>query len=486
MENIIVSSKLKNYSSFICRVLALIQDQHPLAMCLVSKNRFQSNWYKLFLNEDKFILYKVVPLIVHVVKEMVKVLRARNVNIQSISSETLILSFIYSRNISNDKCTDPYFGKLAVYLEGSSSVSTIFRPLSCDLKLNKSRFKGSYSVYNFLKFRDIFLILINYLKVCRILFMKVSAEDKEVKTLLLNELLNPSTITSLIYYELGRKISTNRNIIRTVYTYENNSWEQGLLLGLNGKSKSIGYVHTIIPECAANMFISEDEIKLMPLPDKVLTLGAIPKSLIDTYSNSNISVDIACALRFEYIFDAKNLGEKQESPKGEKILIGLEGVMESVKVLDICLDAASLFPEKNFIIRCHPALGIDVLSKHLKSPKLLEVLNNIEVSINKSLEEDLNAASCLIYWGSTIGVEALFKGLPVIHVDLGAELSYDPLFFWDDLAYTAKSSSALIEAIKNIQNMKENDYKMSMAKVDELRNMYFSMVTPNSIDKFLQ
>jgi hypothetical protein len=421
-----------------------------------------------------------------VIKEIAKSLRARNLKIKEVSSETLILSFIYSRDISGTKCYDPYFGKLAEYLTEKTSVLTLFRPLGCDLKLNKSKSKNSYSVYNFLKLEDWFSIVMNYLSLCRVAFIKVSSEDKNIKTLLVNELFNPSSVISLIYYELGKKISTNKNIKRIIYTFENNSWEQAFLLGLNGNAKTIGYIHTIIPECAANMFISKEEATKTPLPDKVLTLGTIPKTLIDIYSEASFSVETSCALRFEYLYNDKNTGTNIYKPKGNKVLVGLEGVMESVKVLDLCLDAASLFPEKNFVIRCHPALGIEILREHLKFPKLISTLANIEVSVNKSLQEDINSSSCMIYWGSTVGVEALFKGLPVIHVDLGAELSYDPLFFWNELAYTVKTAPDLVDAIRNIENIDENEYVQCIEKIDDLKKLYFSKVTPNSIDKFLQ
>jgi len=77
-------------------------------------------------------------------------------------------------------------------------------------------------------------------------------------------------------------------------------------------------------------------------------------------------------------------------------------------------------------IRFHPEFGVADLDSRRK--KDLSEAPRIEVSIGSTLDDDLKEADICMYWGSTVALEALAHGIPLIHFDTGYPMNYDPLF----------------------------------------------------------
>ena len=64
----------------------------------------------------------------------------------------------------------------------------------------------------------------------------------------------------------------------------------------------IGYQHAVIPQASANMFISQYEKNIIPMPDHILTVGKIPKEIMEKYGTYKSGViEPSCGLRFKYL-----------------------------------------------------------------------------------------------------------------------------------------------------------------------------------------
>lgn len=74
------------------------------------------------------------------------------------------------------------------------------------------------------------------------------------------------------------------------------------------------------------------------------------------------------------------------------------------------------------MVRRHPILPFSELLGHLNSNS--KPIETIVISEGNTPIEDIHGADALIHWESTVGLEALYLGTPVIHCDLGGSFKF--------------------------------------------------------------
>ena len=174
-------------------------------------------------------------------------------------------------------------------------------------------------------------------------------------------------------------------------------------------------------------FIGKKENGIKPLPDKLLTVGLVTKEILRDYGNYPRSmVDTGCALRYEYLEWIK-LKKIQGS---DFILLALDGLPEVKVMVNYVLKYADKLKDYTIIIRTHPALPWKNIQDDIKYD--IDILTNVTLSPSIALIDDLNKADICIYWGSTVSIEALALGIPIINYNNNSYLKYDPLFLFND------------------------------------------------------
>jgi surface carbohydrate biosynthesis protein (TIGR04326 family) len=266
-------------------------------------------------------------------------------------------------------------------------------------------------------------------------------------------------------------------------TYENNPWEKICILSLREYSpltKIIGYQHAVISRASANMYISKEEMPFIPMPDKVVTTGDITKSMLEKYgSYPNDRIKPSCALRHEYIYKLK----KKEFTKNRNILVALEGVNDCYKLVNFVFYALSNTKGFQVIIRTHPARPFHRIKNDLHFD--IDSHANFSVSNQKTLKDDLSENDILIYWGSTVSLEALMMGIPVIHVSLDDIINVDPLADCSHLKWAIRNEEELPNAITDIYDMPEHDYLDQYCKAKSYIESYLKKVTDNRLSEFI-
>ena len=101
------------------------------------------------------------------------------------------------------------------------------------------------------------------------------------------------------------------------------------------------------------------------------------------------------------------------------------------------------------------------------------------------MKDDLDESDMVIYWGSTVALEALMLGKPVINFDAGDALSYDPLFECHHLKWTVNKQTHLVEVIEKIYNMSDEEYEHQLKLAREYLGDYFYEITEERLDRFL-
>jgi predicted glycosyltransferase len=110
----------------------------------------------------------------------------------------------------------------------------------------------------------------------------------------------------------------------------------------------------------------------------------------------------------------------------------------------------------------------------------------VSISEKNSLNEDLVNTSVVIYWGTTVSLEALGLGIPVIHYQREHDyLSYDPIFSCPGLHWNVNSGDDLSSVLKKITNIESKEYEKQKNLSDAYIDKYFLPVNDENMSQFL-
>ncbi len=449
-----------------------IRIKGSITHCLKMMSFILKNWIKIFLVRR---LYK------------------KHLDSMNEKKEYYVLNTgIYPSSISKEnKYTDSFFGKLPDFLVARENKLLIIARIIGDYgntikKLSKYKrylilpqelFLGYFDVFkaticayfNKIKFdRSIEFYGLNISKIIQMEF------DKDYINTIRAELLQKYIIRNMLDHIKIHTFTT---------TYENNPWEKICFLTLKEYSpstKTIGYQHAVVTKASANMFISKEEMSCIPTPDKIITVGDITEGALRKYGcYPENRIYSSCALRHEYMYKLK----KKKFTKNNTILVALEGVYECYKLVNFVFNALSGNKDYSVIIRTHPERPFDKIKKDLCFD--IDFHENFSVSNQKSLKDDFSEVDILIYWGSTVSLEALMMGIPVIHVNLDDITNVDPLADWNHLKWTVRNVEELPYAITDIYDMSEHDYLSQYNKAKSYIERYLKKVTDDRLSEFI-
>ena len=194
----------------------------------------------------------------------------------------------------------------------------------------------------------------------------------------------------------------------------------------------------------------EGEWDATPLPDYIVTTGeASRKILIGTGRYPEDKVLAGVALR------QTSTAEKRREGKFEprRLLVILSSSIEeytkSIRFLNAALKAPT---EYEVVLRPHPTMPLDAALRLLPPLTL-----RYRASSRASVSEDLLESDVVLYASSTIAIEAISVGLPVIYLDIGDFMNPDPLFDFSDLKWSLTEPAQLIPALKRIAALPPSD-----------------------------
>ncbi|MEN6373332.1 MAG: hypothetical protein ABFD75_00955 [Smithella sp.] len=402
----------------------------------------------------------------------------------------VIKSFVYDHSFSTDSTyRDAFFGSLPEFLKKHKKVVILAVILGrfnyCIDKIKECSTTSVIPIECFLKQRDLLSAAWRLLNVKFRLCEKITFFGYNVTDLLNNLLLHPLNEIQFyhyIHYEATKNLLETVRAKTFLFTYENNPWEKMCMMAIRKFSpdtKIIGYQHTVVPQASANMFPGLREKAIQPMPDNILTVGAEPKRIMETYGNyDDDTIEAACGLRFEYLFDTKP-AKRQRSGQ---ILIALEGIFEVYKMVNYALRELANLPDYKVKIRTHPVLPIKAFQHQLTHD--LNKVTNFSISKGTSLKDDIENSDIIIYWGTTVSLEALSMGKPVIHYDNGSIFSYDPLFKCSHFKWTVSENVSLRHVIDEIYSLEDSEFYARQEKAKSYLNEYFYPINEGSLAKF--
>ncbi|MEW6219289.1 MAG: hypothetical protein AB1634_07085 [Thermodesulfobacteriota bacterium] len=389
----------------------------------------------------------------------------------------LIKSFVYpSSLVPGEEPRDPFMGRLATFLAGrfggQAQVLTVAVTLGarphCYRRMRTLPDHRLVPLEAALSWSDLPCELARLVwGRCRRPFRvgkKVFLQGRDI-TSLLDECLASGGWRIVFYNWLhlaaARRLAAAYALVGCAMTSEGNAWERMFVAGLRQVRPRLpvyGYQHSVIPLAAAGMFQDRRELATaMPLPDRIMTTGTVPAALLAKYGAvSPERIAVAGALRYQYLA-AMQPSPRLAAGRGRfRILAALEGVWEVVPLVRYVLRQAIACPHLEFQLRAHPVLPLANILRMLDQGGPLPA--NVSASSGSTVQEDVESADAVLYWGTTIALEALMIGRPVVHFDKGDVISYDPLFALDAFKWTVSSASSLADIVRDIEALAPADY----------------------------
>jgi hypothetical protein len=422
--------------------------------------------------------------------------------LEKLNKINVLRTFLYS---PESQARDPFWGDFVTELEKSEiPLVVVFEPQFSIFKCKKT-FHPLRRNFPYQVFISPWKLLGNYINLVEEAYGKWSFQNKNnsyfvknqnISTLVTShyreELLSPSALTTLGFYDCFYKIMSDFEIQNFYLTFENNPWEKMCYLArreLQKKFNVIGFQHTAVQRGAANYFLSDYEIRYQLHPDLVICAGEKQLEVLRSYPTyKSVKTTLGCALRHSFLGEKtdESINASHLKPAEFKILVALDGVPDTIELLQLALQFSELFKEDSLEIRIkeHPNFSIEkAYPQVLNHPEIKN--NRVKLSTN-SLEENLNWCNYLLYSGTVVSIEALRKGKMLIQ--FGYTLfDYDPLFQYQETKINIKNVDEMVRALIEIKNLHPADQMSRGLKAGQsFAESYFYPCTQESIKTFLE
>ncbi|WP_127717835.1 hypothetical protein [Halobacteriovorax sp. HLS] len=417
----------------------------------------------------------------------------RNVIKNTRTDYSVFRSFLYNKSLQDDgSYRDVFWGDLIERANEKSIPNIILvdpiMPWHKSLKL-ASRVDSIFLSLFFLSFNQVFYAQFILLK-CYLakkpsgIFFKETDVSKEIFMQYRNDLLSISAYTAMLNFFIYKNILKRVGASKFYLPYEGLPWERMAILAFRRYSPDteiIGYQHAVVSPAALNYFGTRNECS--PVPDIVFTLGKETKNIIDRYNkDTRLKYEVAGALRFKTRSKSIHLEPIERGSK--TILIALEGTVSCADFLNETLKGLFDLKEWRVVIRTHPMLPFEKLEKFIDKKFYDKEL--IEISRGKSLKEDLLRSGVVFYWGSTVSLEALELGVPLInYTNNESSLNYDPNFLFDEFKWSFTTSSEIPVLLNLITNFSDQDYRLGQDRALKYVKSYFYPVDNETLDRML-
>ena len=359
--------------------------------------------------------------------------------------ESDIALFTYIDGASR-KDTEPYFGQLRDFLLTQNPklkivyIACVYTPYAARLReIPTSDVSLYFPLWSFLKPSDYMWAL------KKILFLQTSSFLNELKRTdtdfakiapLFEEgiqhEMSRGYLHHLLAYRAAQRIAAARMTKKFIYPFENKAIEKCLLLGLknNISIRTIGYQHSSISKRHFNFVMDEMEFQNTPWPERVVTLGSMTQAWLSTHGGFPADFFIpGCSLRHN---TREQLDKRSFKAKSAKLLLvtssSKQELIAGIAFLQELLNnwgqlQGAVRPHHNFPVSAAP-----------KEQQQWVCQYAIDYSGTR-LQDNLAWADIVLYVSSTVALESLQCGIPVIRLNLDI-LDSDPVircapYWWE-------------------------------------------------------
>jgi hypothetical protein len=285
----------------------------------------------------------------------------------------------------------------------------------------------------------------------------------------------------LVYYSMQR-LAAGSAIKALIYPYENKSLEKALLLGVRAGKPSIevvGYQHTSITPRHVTLLFEPGEAEITPLPDRIVTVGEITRRYLERHGCYPTGIfATGCALRQAWNYPLPRDKGRARCPR---VLLALSSskaeLLEAVSFMRSASEAHGL----EVAVRAHPNFPLSLLTADLRA-WVTDKANDLS---GTELADNLQWCDAVAYVSSTVALEALMRGRPVVNLRLSDAIDADPLIEPVPLAWKVESPKALADVLSLLRELHDDDFAARQAESITKMRDYFRPISNEALRHFV-
>lgn len=417
-------------------------------------------------------------------------------------SITLIDTFVLNNatgdegGISNGEYKDRYYPGLLDNLYEEEKKAIFFIPTIVGFKnpikiFRQIRSLGKQFIIHddFLKFTDYVYALLQPFCLLKCGIPKTLFRGKDITSLLYQEHIEKCSehisLLGMLYYRFTYRLSERGINVRLFVDWnENQSIDKGMIVGFHqfhSKTRVIGYQGYIIAK-DMHLYVYPNKTEWLgkAIPDVLYVIGESLKEDMREFC-SEINVAVAPAFRFQKLWRERNFYPDEGF---YTVLVGLPiGLDDTAHILQLLVDVLPSLDRKiRFWIKPHPTWSPEAIRPLLTSTWPVRFRFKIG-----SFHDILEGANLLITNASSVSLEALAKGVPVIIIGERTGISQNPIpaTVAQDYWKIVYSSEQCVEVIQQFYAMVRNEI-IPKTYYENLKKNFFELVSRQSVLRFLE
>lgn len=287
---------------------------------------------------------------------------------------------------------------------------------------------------------------------------------------------NLRAFQTYLNYLVGQKIPKKCSVRSFIYSFENLMWEKLFCLAFREFSPNtaiIGYAHSTISKMETFYSVSSYERDFLPLPDMIVVNGARAQDALINSGFDRNRIIIGGAYRYHSLVVTSPMSPKNRGIR-KILIIPTDDINSTLELVTKTIHAFGNKNEITCIIKLHPTLPKRKISAYLS-----RIPDNFSIS-DKPLDHLLSCVGLVVYTGSTVAVEALARGIPVLHVRSDLTIDRD-IFNKSDHIVSVSRPEEMYQAFLTISREGLESQKTGKAFVQE----FFAPIDGSAISVFL-
>jgi hypothetical protein len=288
--------------------------------------------------------------------------------------------------------------------------------------------------------------------------------------------INLRTFQTNLFYIVGREIAKKYEVQSFIYSFENLMWEKMFCLSFrkfSPSTKIIGYAHSTISKMEIFYSVSAYERDFIPLPDTVVVNGLRAQEALINSGFDRHRIVIGGAYRYHSLEIDSTLNPKNKGIKNI-LIIPTDDFNSTLELVTKTMEAFGNKKEIKCIIKLHPTLPRRKISAYLS-----RIPDNFVISEN-SINQLLSCVDLVVYTGSTVAIEAIAQGIPILHVRSDLTIDRD-IFSESDHIVSVSRPGEIYQAFLTILEGGIESHKKGQEIVQE----FFAPVDESTIQVFL-
>lgn len=391
---------------------------------------------------------------------------------------------------------DNYFGELPKILSSNKDIFSInylayvYTPYHKRLRQIKNEKYPYIALFGLLKISDyIWSVLIASKEWWKnILATKSISGNNDIyepllREIFLHDIAVGGYLHNLLVYRAIRRYVDIFHPKTLIYPFENKSLEKMLIMGSKDgqfTSKIIGYQHTSVTPRHLTLLFEPDEAKYTPLPDKIVTVGKITRDYLEKNGNYPQGIfETGCALRQKW---DKPFNRNESSSLPIRVLLALSSskkeLIESVKFFKTVKE---YLPKLELGIRPHINFPISLMPDSIVS---WLSINAIDLT-NTLLEDNLEWCSVTVYVSSTVSLESLMRGKPIVNFSIGDVISPNPIIGKPSFYWNVNDVQEMVNTLVYIHEMEKDEYNKKSEEAIDYVNNYLAPIKASCLEHFI-